>query len=35
LEQFAVLLFLATIIALIGVVGDSTATAIGAMMITF
>jgi len=33
-EQFAVLLFLATVIATMGVVGDSTATVIGAMIIS-
>jgi uncharacterized hydrophobic protein (TIGR00271 family) len=33
-EQFAVLLFLATIIATMGVIGDSTATVIGAMIIS-
>ena len=32
-EQFGVLLFLATVIATVGVVGDSTATVIGAMII--
>ena len=34
LEQFAVLLFLAAIIATMGVLGDSTATVIGAMIIS-
>ena len=33
LEQFAVLLFLSTAIATYGVIGDSTATVIGAMLI--
>jgi uncharacterized hydrophobic protein (TIGR00271 family) len=33
-EQFAMLLFLATIIATMGVIGDSTATVIGAMIIS-
>ena len=33
LEQFTVLLFLSTIIATYGVIGDSTATVIGAMII--
>ena len=33
LERFAVLLFLATIIATVGVLGDSTATVIGAMIV--
>ena len=32
-EQFAVLLFLSTVIATYGVIGDSTATVIGAMII--
>jgi uncharacterized hydrophobic protein (TIGR00271 family) len=34
MEQFTVLLFLATIIATMGVIGDSTATVIGAMIIS-
>jgi hypothetical protein len=34
LEQFSVLLFLAAIIATMGVIGDSTATVIGAMIIS-
>lgn len=33
LEQFAVLLFLATVIATMGILGDSTATVIGAMIV--
>ena len=33
LEQFTVLLFLSTVIATYGVLGDSTATVIGAMII--
>jgi hypothetical protein len=33
LERFAVLLFLSTVIATYGVLGDSTATVIGAMII--
>ncbi len=33
MEQFVVLLFLSTVIATYGVIGDSTATVIGAMII--